>query len=88
MALPEIDELDLQYLDSWFANLVDTLNYDLQQLEDVIVPTIPALNNVLTNIDTAPIQYLKESLQDMVVNINEAFTQIEDRLAALEAKEI
>lgn len=83
MALPDLDEMDLQYLDSWFGNIVDTLNYDIQKIED----EVPALDNILTNVDTAPIQYLKESLDKMVMTVNDAFTQIEERLSALEAKE-
>jgi len=82
MALPEMDKIDLQYLDSWFANLVDTLNYDIQKIEE----EVPTLAMVLTNIDTAPIQYLKESLDKLIKSMNEAFKQIDERLSALEDK--
>ncbi len=82
MALPEIKEIDLQYLDRWMASLVDTINYDLSKIENAV----PALSQVLTNTDTAPIQYLRDSLNELVNNINSAFEQIDDRFRSMEAR--
>ncbi len=82
MALPKIDSIELQYLDLWFANIVDAINYDLGQIENAI----PALNMILTNIDTAPIQYLKDSFTKLVDNINKGFEQIDDRLSKIESQ--
>lgn len=81
MALPKIDRVELQYLDQWFANIVDTINYDLGKIEGAV----PALNKVLTNVDTAPIQYLRDSLDKLVDNINKGFEQIDDRLGKIES---
>lgn len=82
MALPEIKQVEMQYLNTWFSNLVDNINYDLGQIETAV----PALSMVLTNIDTTPIQYLKESLDNLVDNLNAAFTEIDEKLRALEAQ--
>jgi hypothetical protein len=82
MALPKIEPLELQYLDLWFANIVDTLNYDLAQIEDAV----PALSMLLTNVDTAPVQYLKDSFAKLVENINQGFIQIDDRLRKIESQ--
>ena len=80
MALPKLEPVELHYLDLWFANIVDTINYDLGKIEGAV----PALSMVLTNVDTAPIQYLKDSLDGLVKNVNAAFEQIENRLKGLE----
>lgn len=80
MALPKIESVELHYLDLWFANIVDIINYDLGKIED----EVPALSMVLTNVDTAPIQYLRDSLDKLVDNINQGFEQIDDRLRKIE----
>ncbi len=82
MALPKIELIELHYLDLWFANIVDTINYDLAQIEDAV----PALSMLLTNVDTAPIQYLKDSLDALVRDINEGFEKIGDQFRSLEAR--
>ncbi len=82
MALPNLDEIELQYLDQWFSNLVDTVNFDLSQIEAQVV----ALNKMLTNIDAAPIKYLKDSLDSLVKNLNKGFKQIDDKFSAIDAK--
>ena len=82
MALPKLDDVQLHYLDLWFANLVDTINYDLGKIED----EVPTLDMVLTNVDTAPIQYLKDSLDELIKNLNDGFEEIDRRLSALESK--
>ena len=82
MATPKLEQIELQYLDLWFANIVDTLNYDLGKIEIAV----PALSMVLTNLDTAPIQYLKDSFTKLVDNINDAFEQIDDRLGKIESQ--
>jgi hypothetical protein len=82
MALPKIDPVELHYLDLWFANIVDILNYDLGKIE----VAVPSLDMVLTNVDTAPIQYLRDSLENLVSNINKGFEQIENRLKMLESQ--
>lgn len=80
MALPEIREVDLQYLNQWMSNLVDIINYDLNKIESAV----PALSQVLTNTDPAPIQYLRDSLNELVNSLNSAFKQIDDRFRVLE----
>ena len=82
MALPNLEPVDLHYLDLWFANIVDAINYDLGKIEDAV----PALSMVLTTMDTAPIQYLRESLDKLVDNINKGFAEIENRLKAIESR--
>lgn len=80
MALPKLELIELQYIDLWFSNLVDNINYDLGKIEDAV----PALDTILTTIDTSPVQYLRNSLDNLVNSINEAFEQIDTRLRALE----
>lgn len=82
VGLPKVGFIKLDTLDLWFSNVVDAVNYDLGKIENAV----PALNMVLTNIDTAPIQYLKDSLDELVKNINTGFDQIDDRLKTMEAK--
>lgn len=80
--LPKLKQVDIKNLDQWFANLTDNINYDLGKIEGAV----PALVKVLTNIDTAPIKYLKDSLDDLVNNMNKAIEQIDQRFRALEAE--
>jgi hypothetical protein len=82
MALPKIEPIELQYLDLWFANIVDTINYDLGQIE----VAVPALSMMLTTVDTAPIQYLKDSLTRLVATLNQGFEQIDDRMRKIESR--
>lgn len=89
MALPKIKTIDIQYLDLWFASIVDTFNYDIEK----IIVAVPALAMILTNFDVAPIHYLKDSFKDLVDNINKGldeingrFTQIEMRLDKIEQR--
>ena len=82
MALPEIEKIELQYMDQWFSNVVDTVNYDLNQIEGAV----GALSMKLTNIDAAPIQYLRDSLNGLVTNINKAFNKIDDQFSSLESR--
>ena len=83
MALPEIKEIELTLLDNWFSNLIDTLNFDLGQ----VTGQIPALDAIITNIDSAPIKYLKDSLDDLVSSLNESFKQIDERLSKIEGQQ-
>lgn len=80
--LPNIENVEMQYLDLWFANIVDTINYDLTQIETAV----PALAQLLTNVDTAPIQYLKDSLDNLVKNVNKGFDQINDQFRSLDSR--
>lgn len=80
--LPKIDSVEMQYLDLWFANIVDTINYDLTKIESAV----PALAQQLTNVDTAPIQYLKDSLDQLVKNVNKGFDQINDKFRSLDSR--
>lgn len=80
--LPKIENIEMQYLDLWFANIVDTINYDLGQIETAV----PALAQLLTNIDTAPIKYLKDSLDNLVKSINQGFEQINDKFRSLDSR--
>lgn len=81
MALTKIDKIELQYLDQWFSNIVDAINYDLGKIE----AAVPALSMVLTNVDSAPIEYLRNSLDKLVDNINNGFEMIDDRLRKIES---
>lgn len=81
MALPNLDYIELQYLNLWFANLVDNINFNSTKIEGAV----PALNMELTSIDTAPIQYLRDSLNKLVDNVNSSLSKIDERLRKIEA---
>lgn len=83
MALPKIENVELHTMDQWFANLVDTINYDLQLLQKA---TALPLTEHLTNVDTSPIEYLNSSLQNMVKNINSAFDMINEKLGDMDSR--
>ncbi len=82
MALPDIEDVELQFMDQWFSNLVDAVNYDFQLVEGAVV----ALTDKLTTIDTAPIAYLNDSLKNLVKNINSAFGMIDKRLEEMDSR--
>jgi hypothetical protein len=82
VALPNVERINIEILDQWFSVLIDTLNYDLGQIQT----EVPTLVDLLTYIDTAPIAYLKDSLNDLVNNINKAFSDIDERLRMIESK--
>lgn len=77
--IKEIPNIELQYLDTWFSNIVDTINYDLAKIEDAV----PALSAILTTLDAAPIQYLNESFNGLVKSLNNGFDQINDKFREL-----
>jgi hypothetical protein len=80
VALTNLKKVELQYLDQWFSTLVDSTNYNIGQIQIAV----PVLNMLLTNLDTAPIKYLRESLDKLVDNIDEAFQQFDLRLRKIE----
>jgi hypothetical protein len=80
--LPELKQVEIQTLDQWFSTLVDTVNYDLQQIESAVV----ALADMLTTVDTAPIQYLKDSLNELVKNLNANFSKISDEISSMDER--
>jgi hypothetical protein len=80
--LPKIDEVQLSYIDQWFSNLVDKLNYDISQIESSF--TALHVSAQLTNIDTVPIQYLKDSLNKLVKDINKGFDSIKNGFDSLD----
>jgi len=87
--LPKVENIELKYINQWFSNLVDTINFDLSQIETAVI----ALNKQLTTLDAAPTQYLSESLNKLVISINDGFEKIGmelqslgDRITALEGK--
>jgi hypothetical protein len=82
MALHKVQPIDLQYLNIWFSNIVDTLNYNIQQIETAV----PTLAHLLTTLDTPPDEYLKDSFKKLVENINQSFNDIDDRLRSIESK--
>lgn len=82
MELRDTKKVELQYLDQWFSNLVDTINYDLGQIEGAV----PALSMQLTTVDTAPIRYLVESLNKLVDDLNDNMERISDSILSLEAR--
>lgn len=82
MALPKVERIEIHYLDLWFANLVDNMNYNLDKIEG----EVPTLDMVLTNLDPAPVQYLRDSFDKLVDNINKGFEQIDDRLRKIESQ--
>ena len=82
MELPNISEIELQYLDQWFSNIVDTINFDLQKIEGAVV----ALNMQLTNLDAAPIQSLKDALNGLVEDLNEGFAQVGEQFDLLDKR--
>lgn len=84
-----LKKVEIQTLDQWFSTLVDTINYDLQIVQNSLVALGQQVS--LTTVDTAPIQYLKDSLNELVENLNnnfsdkrEAIVSLEDRVNALE----
>lgn len=82
MELPKLKEVQLQYMDQWFSNLVDTMNTNLANIETAVV----ALSMQLTNLDTAPFQYLRDSLNDLVNNVNDGFDKIQDEFKSLDSR--
>jgi len=80
--LPKLEDIELQYFDQWLSNLVDSVNYDLQQIEIAVI----ALDKILVNIDAAPFQSLQESLNQMIKGINESFEQITEQFARYERR--
>ena len=82
MELPKLEDIELQYFDQWLSNLVDSVNYDLQQIEIAVI----ALDKILVNIDAAPFQSLQESLNQMIKGINESFEQITEQFARYERR--
>lgn len=80
--LPKLKDVQLQYMDQWFSNLVDTMNTNLANIEAAVV----ALSMQLTNLDTSPFQYLRDSLHEMVDNINTGFDKIENEFKSLDAR--
>lgn len=82
MVRPEVDQIQLQYLDLWFANIVDTSNYNWQLIESAV----PALALQLSTLDTAPIQYLRDSFDKLTIVLNEAFGLITNEIDSLKSR--
>jgi len=82
--LPDLKEVEIQTLDQWFSTLVDTINYDLQTVQTALVTL--GQNVSLTTVDTAPIQYLKDSLNELVRNINSSFSEIGTAISSLDER--
>lgn len=82
MELVNLKKMELQNLDQWFATLVDTLNYDI----GLINGAVGSLTKNLTTVDTAPIQYLKESLNKLIIDLNESFEVIGDTFDSLDER--
>jgi hypothetical protein len=82
--LPNIKQVELQTLDQWFSTLVDTVNYDLQTIQAALVTLGQQVS--LTTVDTAPIQYLKDSLNELVSNLNDSFSTINDAISSLDER--
>lgn len=80
--LPKLKEVQLQYMDQWFSNLVDTMNTNLANIEAAVM----ALSMQLTNLDTAPFQYLRDSLNELVNNVNDGFEKIQDEFKTLDSR--
>lgn len=76
----ELPNIDLQNLNRWFSNVVDTVNFDLSQIQIVV----PDLNMLLTNLDTPPVEDFNDSLTKLVKSINDGFSQIQKRLDVIE----
>ena len=82
MALPNMKPIELQYLNQWFSTLVSSINFDLEKIEGAVI----ARDKELTNIDTAPLEYLKDSLNELVDNMNNGFEQIDDQFRSLDGR--
>lgn len=82
MELPNINEVQLQTLDQWLSNIVDTFNYDM----DKLAIAVPALAMLLTNFDPAPVQYLKDAINQIVNDVNEGFSAISDEIRSLDER--
>lgn len=90
MELPEIKKIEMQDLDRWFTTLTDGVNYNLQEIEKALPLSLGANKN-LSTIDTAPINYLKNALDELVTNLNKnlgglsaEFAKMEKRIKSLE----
>ena len=90
MELPEIKKIQMQDLDRWFSTLTDGLNYNLQEIEKALPSSLGANKN-LSTIDTPPIQYLKNALDELVSNLNKnlgglsaEFAKMDKRIKSLE----
>ncbi len=82
MELTKIKDVDIQAMDRWFANLVDAVNYDVQQIMAAVI----ALDNVLSTVDTSPIDTLIASFKELVTNINANFGIINDKLGEMDSR--
>lgn len=80
MALTDVKEIQINFLDQWLSNLGDDINFNNAK----IIEEVPSLDQKLTNIDSVPIKYLEDSLRELVNNINKSFQEIEERLNRLE----
>jgi len=80
--LTNVQEVELQFMDQWFSNLVDTVNYDLQ----TIMAAAGSLTPTLTTVDTSPIAYLTQSLNKLVETLNSNFDMIEERLRDMDSR--
>lgn len=81
--LADIEEVELQYMDQWFSNLVDTLNYDLQQIMSAAGSLTP---DNLTTVDTSPIAYLTASMNKLVGTVNANFDMINKQLQEMDSR--
>ncbi len=82
MELPEIKKVQMQDLDRWFTTLVDSVNYDFQEVSKLVL----GLQDNLATIDTAPIQYLKNALDGLVDSLNNSFSAIKNELESMDRR--
>ncbi len=82
MEQPKLEHVELQAIELWFANFVDAINYDLQQIETAV----PALDNLLTTIDTPPYRYLTDALNKLIDDVNQSLEENDDRIKSLESQ--
>lgn len=78
--MEQINHAPMEYLDRWFANIVDTINDAFTQLNAKV-----ATAN-LTTLDTPPIEYMEQWLNELTDNLNTSFKTIDSRLSSIEAR--
>ncbi len=82
MELAKFKEFDTKYLEQWFADTVDIINYNTTKTQEVV----GGLDKKLTSLDTVPFDELKDFFNNFIDHINDSFDKIMDAHKVLETK--
>ena len=66
MALLDQNEININNIEQWFSNIVDIVNANY----DVLIDNDPGLDKLLTYLDTAPIQDIKNAFKALYLAID------------------